>query len=171
MQFTTDAIYEALKSPLGVVDNPERRQQLESYVEAARLPLERAVFDLLAQLAGAVNDSVSAHYEVTLGYKAGLLELDVRTREPAEAPDDPWTTTEGDVEKVTLRLHAELKDLAADAATKAGLSLNSWLVRVLARSVRSFDAPELPERGPRGRPRRHGHGGGSRLSGWVGPEE
>ncbi len=31
MEFTTDSIFQALKSPLAVVDSPERRTQLEDY--------------------------------------------------------------------------------------------------------------------------------------------
>jgi hypothetical protein len=81
--------------------------------------------------------------------------------------------SEGDVEKITLRIPAELKDMAVEAATKAGLSSNSWFVRMLARSVRQSEGFEPPREEPRGRRERHSrHGGmGSRITGWVGPEE
>ena len=80
---------------------------------------------------------------------------------------------EGEVEKITLRIPAELKDLATEAAAKAGLSVNSWFVRVLARALRSAETPEPPQP-----PRRHWPheppqrpGRGQRLSGWVGPDQ
>ena len=78
MEFTTESIFQALKSPLAVVDSPERRTQLEDYVEAARLPLERSVFDLLSNFAEAVDAEVSSHYQVTLSYRPA------RWRAPAD---------------------------------------------------------------------------------------
>ena len=172
-EFTTDAIFDALKGPLAVIDNPERRKQLEDYVEAARLSLERSVFDLLSRFADAVNTGVSAHYEVRLTYRPGFLDLDVRAREPSEPAGEVWSLADGEVEKITLRLPAELKDLATEAAAKAGLSVNSWFVRVLARALRSAETPEPPQP-----PRRHWPheppqrpGRGQRLSGWVGPDQ
>ena len=39
-EFTTESVYEALKSLLGIVDSPERRKQVEDYIEAARMPLD-----------------------------------------------------------------------------------------------------------------------------------
>jgi len=173
-QFTTDPIFDALKSTLGVIDNAERRKQLESFVDAARLSLERSVFDLLSRFADDVNGQVSAHYDVRLSYRPGVLELDVRPREPSEPAGETWSMAEGEVEKITLRIPAELKELATEAAAKAGLSVNTWFVRVLARAVRGSEAPEPPppssRRWPHESHRTHGRTG-QRLSGWAGPEE
>src|SRR3990172_8399953 len=150
MEFTTDSIFQALKSPLAVIDNPERQSHVEAYIEAARLPLEQSAFDLLARFGEAVGAAVAPHYQVTLRYRPGVLDLDVRPGEPAESPGETWTLAEGEVEKVPLRIPAELKDLATQAAAKAGLSVNSWFVRVLARALRRAEAsgPEPPEDGP-----------------------
>ena len=173
-EFRTDSIFEALKGPLGVIDNPERRSQIEAYIEAARLALERAVFDLLSHFAEAVNGEVSAHYEVALSYRPGVLKLDVRRGEPAGSSEEAWSLSEGEIEKITLRIPSELKELATEAAIRAGLSANSWFVRVLARSLRSAEGPEPPPEAapaaPSAPPGRHGHPG-QRLSGWVGPNE
>ena len=169
-EFRTDAIFEALKSPLGVIDNPEHRSQIEAYIEAARLSLERAVFDLLSQFAEAMNGEVSAHYEVALSYRPGVLDLEVRAKEPGGQAEEVWSLGEGEVEKITIRIPAELKDLATEAAIRAGVSANSWFVRALARALRSTEAAEPPTQEP---PGRHGHHGphGQRLSGWVGGDE
>lgn len=168
MEFRTDRIFQALKSPLGVVENPERREQLEAFVDAAKLSLEQSVFELLSQFSEAVNGEVSAHYEVSLGYKPGVLDLEVRERQPGEPSDDVFSFAEGDVEKITLRIPAELKELATETAAKAGLSVNAWFVRVLARALRGAESGEPPsaDRG-RSRHRRH-RGSGGRLTGWVG---
>jgi hypothetical protein len=172
MEFRTDTIFDALKGPLGVVDSPERRKQLEDYIDAARLGLESSVFDMLSRFADSVNGQVAAHYQVDLTYRPGVLNLDVREREPTEPEGETWSTAEGDVEKVTLRIPGELKDLATEAAAKSGLSLNSWFVRMMARALRSADEPDRHERRERRRESRHGGGGGgSRLTGWVGGDE
>jgi len=165
-EFTTESIFEALKSPLGVIDNPERRRQLEDYIEAARVPLERAVFDLLSQFGEEVNGQVAAHYQLKLGYRPGVLDLDVQASEPSDASEEAWSMAEGDVEKVTIRIPAELKDLATEAAAAASLSANRWFVHVLARALRHAEEPPAQDR----RKGRHGRAG-RRLSGWVGPEE
>jgi hypothetical protein len=170
-EFTTESIFQALRSMLGIVDNEERRQQIEAYIEAARQPVERAVFDLLSEFAEAVNGAVGADYEVELAYRPGVLELKVGGKQPGEATEEFLSSVEGEIEKVTLRLPAEMKELAMEAATRAGLSANSWFVRMLARSLRASEAaePAPPPSWGRGR---HGHRGpGQRLSGWVGPEE
>ena len=166
-EFTTDSIIDALKSPLGVIDNPERRGQIEDYIEAARLPLERAVFDLLSQFAESVNDEVSAHYQVTLSYRSGVLDLTVQAAEANEPDDAAWSMADGEVEKITLRIPAELKELAAEAASQASLSANSWFVKTLSRHLRKVDASELARH--RGRHGRHQRG--QKLSGWVGGED
>ena len=168
-EFKTDDIFEALKSPLGMIDDPQRQQQIQDYIDAARANLERSVFDLLSEFADAVNDEVSAHYEVALNYKPGVLDLSVRAREASEIDEETFSMGDGEVEKVTIRVPAELKELAAEAAKKASLSANSWFVRQLARSVRNADVDVTVERSERRhRGRRKGRGG--KLTGWVSPE-
>ena len=164
-EFSTEPVFEALRTPLGVIDNEERRSQIEAYIEAARPPLDQSVFDLLSQLSQAINDEVAAHYQIVLDYRQGVLDLKVRPVEPAEGSEEAWSIAVGDdVEKITLRLPAELKEIATQAAAEAGLSANSWFVRMLARSLRT--AQEHESEGRR-RSRRHR---GRRLTGWIGPD-
>ena len=190
IEFRTDAVFEALKSPLALVEDPEKRQAFERYVEAARSSLERAVFDLLSEMVTAVEARVSDRYRLRLSYRPGALSLDVepapRAAGDASAEADLSDLTgDGETEKITIRIPAELKDLATQAASAAGLSANSWFVRAMARSLRGMEAerrpphapppphpphtphaPEPPEppRGPRG-PQ------GKRLQGWYGGAE
>jgi hypothetical protein len=169
-EFRTDEIFQTLKGLLRVMDNEEKRKQIESYIDAAQLPVERAVFDLLSHFAEAVDGQIGAHYRVNLTYKPGVLDLDVHPTEPGETRGEDWSSMgEGEVEKITLRIPAELKELATEAAARAGLSVNAWYVRMVARAVRSSEAPEPRDEGPR-RSRGRRHGMGQRLSGWVGPE-
>lgn len=139
MEFRTDGIFEALHAPLALVDDPEKRQAFERYVEAARPSLERAMFDALSTVVQAIDEQVQQHYRVSLRYGPGALQLDVQPVAAAPPPEPSateWSFGDGDTEKVTIRIPSELKDLATRAAGDAGLSANSWFIRSLARSLR-----------------------------------
>ena len=170
-EFRTGEIFQTLKGLLRVIDNEEKRRQIEAYIDAAQAPVERAVFDLLSHFAEAVDGQVSGHYRVNLSYRPGVLDLEVRPSEPGEQRSDDWSSMpEGEVEKITLRIPGELKELATEAAARAGLSVNAWYVRMVARAVRHTDAQEPPSEEWRRGGRHERHGPGQRLSGWVGPE-
>jgi hypothetical protein len=193
----TDAVFEALKNPLALVEDEERRRAFERYVEAARFPLERAVFDLLSALVQAVDADVREHYRVRLAYHPGALELETeRVASPSgtgqaapsaeqatprpQATGTEWTIGDGETEKVTIRLPAELKDLATYAASSAGLSANSWFVRALSRSLGGFADSEprgagssafpggSPPPEPPTPPQHDEPRAGKRLQGWIG---
>ena len=72
-----------------------------------------------------------------------------------------------DAEKLTLRLPSELKDRASTAAAADGLSLNSWIVRAIARQLDGREARRFI-REVRAERRVRPEGGGSTLRGWVG---
>ncbi len=172
-EIRTDAVFDALRQPLALIDDEARREAIQRYVDAARIALERAVFDLLSAVVDDINAAIKDRYEVRLSYRSGGLALDVRpvTAAHEERGDTVWTPGEGEVEKVTIRIPAELKDLVVQASARAGTSLNSWFVRTLAQALR--DIEQRGERTPPGpsRPPQEGPGrGGSRLSGWVGGE-
>jgi hypothetical protein len=167
-EIRTEPVFDALKQPLALVESDERRRAIETYIEAARTPLERAVYDLMSQVAQAVDERVGAHYRVRLAYRPGGLavEVDEKTGNGEEAQ---YSALEGDVEKITIRIPAELKDLAQQAASQAGTSANTWFVKALARAVRNIEVQTAPP--PPWREERRGPGRGSRLSGWVGGDE
>lgn len=171
----TEPVFDALKQPLGLIESDERRRAIETYIETARIPLERAVFDLMSQLATAVDERLGGQYRIRLSYQPGGLSVEVDETAPAAAApgEEPWTTgADGDVEKITIRIPAELKDLAQQAASRAGTSANTWFVKALARAVRNIEvqtAPPPPTRGAWKEERRSGRG--SRLSGWVGGDD
>jgi hypothetical protein len=163
-EIRTEPVFDALKQPLALIESDERKRAIETYVEAARMPLERAVFDLMSQVAQAVDARVGAHYRVRLSYRPGGLAVEVDER-TGSGEEPQYSAMEGDVEKITIRIPAELKDLAQQAASKAGTSANTWFVKALARAVRNIEVQTEPSRGSWREERR---GRGSRLSGWVG---
>ena len=78
-----------------------------TYIDAARTPLERSVHDLLSELAQAIDDKVSAHYRVRLTYRPGGLQVEVDEKSGANG-EERFSTMDGDVEKITIRIPAEL---------------------------------------------------------------
>jgi hypothetical protein len=166
----TEPVFQALLQNLALIGDEERRQAIQTYIETARTPLERALFDLMSQLVSAVEAQVGERYRIQLTYQPGGLALDVEAKAAAAGEEPAWSASEGDVEKITIRIPAELKDLAQQAASRAGTSANTWFVKALARAVRNVDVQTAPPPSSWREERRHG-GRGSRLSGWVGGDE
>jgi len=82
--------------------------------------------------------------------------------EPAE-PVEPLKTAvaaddDGGSARVNLRMPAQLKARAEEAAGREGLSVNAWLVRAVAAAVDGGTRPRTPERT---------RGTGQRFTGWV----
>jgi hypothetical protein len=159
-----DAIFSALEGPLALVDDPERRAAFQRYVEAARLHLERAIFDLLSGAIETVNEA-GADVTARLQYQAGALHLVVEPRaQEADNEQDSLFTIGDEVDKVTIRLPAELKELISQAASLRGMSINSWYVRELARAVREISRQLHQEERQQERGRKGPHG---RLRGFI----
>jgi predicted HicB family RNase H-like nuclease len=89
---------------------------------------------------------------------AGAVEVTMGVRPPASsAPPD---ADEGARSRITLRLPDHLKPRIEEAASRAGISVNAWLVRAVSAALDLEDPGLSPsERG--GRPF------GRRYTGWV----
>jgi hypothetical protein len=126
---------------------------------AARLMLLEALSAAAGEITGELVPG-----SVELRLRAGEPEF-VVTRapteeEPAASPQgvDAWSAPApdgGEQARINLRLPDRLKVRVEEAAGAAGLSVNAWLVRVIAAAV-DVD-----------RPARRSPGGGNRYSGWV----
>ena len=160
------AVFEALERPLGLVEDPERRAAFQRYLESARVHLERAVFDLLSGAVEAVNEA-GGTMRALLEYRAGALYLVVEpaAEEVAAEPERPFAPGD-EVEKVTIRIPAELKDLISQAANLRGVSANPWYVRELARAVRDISRQIRGDERRQEREERQGRRGS--LRGFVG---
>jgi hypothetical protein len=150
--------------------------QVESYVQAVREDLERIAAvgdDTTARvgelLAGALEPSLGqrlqealteAAFELSQQLPEGRIEVRISGGEPemAYVAGEPSAATDAGDEalsaRITLRLSESLKSRVEDAAASGGLSLNTWIVRALARTV------EHRPTGSRGRVRLTGHGQG-----------
>jgi predicted HicB family RNase H-like nuclease len=130
----TNEVFDALQRPLALIDEPQRREDMQRFIDTARVHQERAVFDLISDLVAKVNEA-SGDTKVRLEYQAREFRLTVDANQPAEDTSDPLTRMDGDLDKVTIRLPRPLKDLIDKVAADRGVSLNSWYVRTLARGV------------------------------------
>jgi predicted HicB family RNase H-like nuclease len=129
-----DEVFEALKRPLALVPDPERREEIQRFLDAARVHQERAIFDLLSDVVARINES-AGDVKVRLDYQARQFYLVVESTAPQEESSDPMLRMDGDLEKVTIRLPKALKEHIDRLAGERGHSLNSWYVRALAHEM------------------------------------
>jgi hypothetical protein len=146
--------------------------------EDARALAERLTAPLESSVRLALLSALSqAAEEITGQLAPGTVDVRLRgsdlgfavTPPPApEAPEAPAAPAagpspdaeEGETLRITLRLPEQLKARVDEAATRLGVSVNTWLVRAVANAV------EAPPR-PSGEPRRGRRSYGSEYTGWA----
>jgi hypothetical protein len=99
--------------------------------------------------------------EAASAQRGGFRDAPVGAPSPA---DD-----EGGTSRITLRLPERLKPRIDEAAGRAGLSVNAWLVRVIAAALAPDEPGQGASPGPGPSPGggRAGAGLGRRYTGWV----
>jgi hypothetical protein len=161
------------------------RQELAVAAEAggedARALAERLTGPLESAARLALLEALSAAAdEITRDLAPGSVHLRLRGREPsfvvtpplaepAAEPEPPAAAAvlppapaDGDdaaMTRINFRLGETMKGRVEEAAERAGLSVNGWLVRAAAAALESGDAGSRPER--------RAARGAQRLSGWV----
>lgn len=149
-------------------------EEARALAERLTAPLESAArLILLEALSAAAN-------EITRDLAPGSVDVRLRGRDPefvvtsppanqafedvedrnvgtAPRPSAPVADVdEGGTTRTTLRLPEQLKRRVEDAASREGLSVNTWLVRAISAAV-----------DPDNRIRRSSSTGGTRFTGWV----
>lgn len=158
---------------------------LRSQFAAAADPGDPRARDLAERLSAtlesafrlALLDALSvAAAQITQELAPGSVELRLRGRDPEfvvvvppvpeivdrAAGDEPASPTLGDdgaMTRINLRLGQDLKDRVEEAARRAGMSANAWLVR--SATVALTAGPPSPS------PSRRSAGGADRYRGWV----
>ena len=146
--------------------------------EEARALAERLTAALESAVRLMLLDAMSAAAdEITRELAPGSVELRLRAGEPefvvtsapedepveraadAPAPSPAPDADEGAMARINLRLPEQLKAGAEQAASAERLSVNAWLVRVIATAL----APGDPDHRPQQRGGRIGQG----YTGWV----
>src|SRR3954466_150151 len=130
----TDEVFDALQRPLALIDDPQRRDDMQRFIDTARVHQERAIVDLISDVVARVNEA-SGDTKVRLEYQARQFQLTVDANQPDEETGDPLTRMDGDLDKVTIRMPKPRKGLIGKVVAERGVSLNTWYVRTLARGV------------------------------------
>ncbi len=118
-----------------------------------------ALLDALSALAAEVTDATDlVQVDIRMHGREPQVVVTPAEAMPVEAPPPPATDDDDDrgTARITLRLPEALKEQAEERAGAEGLSVNAWLVRAVAVSVRG---PGPGPGGPpfRGGPFGHGH--------------
>ena len=108
------------------------------------------LLDVLSEAALELSDQLpDGHVEVRLaGQAPSLVYVEDVSPPPASGPGDDALSV-----RITLRLPESLKTAVESAAARDGVSVNTWLVRALARAVSSWAS--------------RGSGPGNRLRGFA----
>ena len=135
MPFDLHKIVEAQKKALALVENPEKREALERFLESSGPLVESAARDAIHELIEELNDQLAPHARVRLVQEGSKVVAEVVSLAD-EIGKGRTVLIDGDsISKVLIRMPSEVKTMAADAAQRAGTSLNSWTVNVLERAV------------------------------------
>ena len=125
---------EALESDLAAiaaVGDEQSRVAAERVLQAIRGSVGLRLLDVLGEAALELNAQLpSGHVEVRLsGQDPALVYVGEEEEAPEPAVEDGLTA------RITLRLPETLKASIEVAATREGISVNSWLVRALSRGA------------------------------------
>lgn len=141
MEIHVEAIGRDLVATATALGDETLVETLRRLVDASEPAIRLRLIDLLSEAAVSLNGQmVSGHVEVRLAGRDPEL---VYVGEP-EARDEPPAPGDDLSARITLRLPETLKRGLEAAATREGVSLNSWIVRALKRAVE----PQAPRRSP-----------------------
>ena len=128
-------IAEAQKKALVLIDSPEKKRTLEQFIESSGPLAEAAVRDELQLLVEDINTQLAPGARVRLVQEGSKIVPEVVSL-GEEQRTGRMAGIDGDtISKVLVRMPSDVKSKAAEAAQKAGISLNSWTVNILNRAV------------------------------------
>lgn len=165
MQLRTEPIFEAFDSAVGLIEDAGQRELFARVVAASRPAVERATTQLVGEVVQEIDEALGEEARVVLTYEPEGVSVSVTRAEPVESGEGLGTLGD-DVERVTLRMPAGVKEQASGFAAEAAMSLNTWIVRSVGRAL-AREAERGSGRRSEGRGRRGRRGGGS-LRGQVG---
>lgn len=134
----------------------------EAMESSVRLTLLEVLSAAAAEITTRLDDAV---IEVRLAGGDPDFVVTVTADEPADQPREPATPGEAagsdDMARVTLRIAEPVKARVDAAASAAGVSVNTWLIRAISQALDSSSSG-----GRSGRPRKSGVVG-QRLTGYA----
>ena len=125
------ALQEDLAAAAALAGDEAARDAGQRLAQALEPSLQLRLLDLLGELALGLNAQVPGRVEVRLaGREPELVYVEEEQAEPAGTSGDDALTA-----RITLRLSEGLKAQVEVAAARESLSVNSWIVRALARGL------------------------------------
>ena len=125
------ALQEDLAAAAALAGDEAAQEAGRRLAQALEPSLQLRLFDLLGEIALALNSQVPGRVEVRLaGREPELVYVEEEEAAPAPSPGDDALTA-----RITLRLPEALKARIEVAATGEGLSVNSWSMHALARGL------------------------------------
>ena len=124
------ALQEDLANAAALAGGEAAQEAGQRLAQALDASLQLRLLDLLSEVALSLNSQVPGRVEVRLaGREPELVYVEDEEAEPAPAADDALTA------RITLRISDSLKAQVELAAARESLSVNSWIVRALARGL------------------------------------
>lgn len=135
MPFDLRRVAQAQKRALVLIDNEEKKRTLEQFIESSGPLVEAAARDELQLLVEDINAQLAPEARVRLVQEGSRVVPEVVTL-AQERGRGRTTVADGDaISRVLVRMPSDVKTKAAEAAQRAGTSLNSWTVNILERAV------------------------------------
>ena len=124
------ALQDDLANAAGRAGDEAAQEAGRRLAQALEASLQLRLLDLLSEVALSLNSQVPGRVEVRLaGREPELVYVEEEEAEPAAPADDALTA------RITLRISDSLKAQVELAAARESLSVNSWIVRALARGL------------------------------------
>lgn len=135
MPFDLRRIVEAQRKALALVENPAKREALEQFLESSGPLIESATRDCLQELVEEMNAQLAPHARIRLVQEGSKVVSDVVPLAEDISTGRSAVIDRNSISKVLVRMPSDVKSMAAEAAQKAGTSLNNWTVTVLERAL------------------------------------
>ena len=135
MPFDLRRIVEAQKKALDLIENPERREALERFLESSGPLVESAARDALHDLVEEINGQLAPHARVRLVQDGSKVLPEVVSLAEDIGKGRAVVIDSDSISKFLVRMPSEVKVMATEAAQRAGTSLNGWTVTVLERAL------------------------------------
>ena len=138
MSFDYREIAMASKKALVLVEDPERRRVLEEFLDSTAPLVEVATREALQSLIEEINAQLGPQNRLRLFQEGTRLVAEVvpLSEEHIRARIE---RKEGEtVSKLLVRMPSSVKERATESARRAGVSLNSWTVGILERTLENL---------------------------------
>ena len=148
MPFDFRRIVEIQKKALVLIDNPEKRESLEQFLESTGPLVESAARESLYEIVEEINTQLAPHTRIRLLQEGQMIMPDVVSLLENMSRGRAMSASSEVASKVLVRMPSEVKTRATEAAQKAGTSLNNWTVTVLERALSNLrDRQSSPANG------------------------